>query len=81
MCSMNDDPSMFYIPVCKECGELLTVGNDTEPTHVFCDICDKAEHPADMTVDWNGETGQHISCENLSTRTMMNVGGNRTQNV
>lgn len=50
---------------CIECNEPLTVeglGGD-EPQHVFCDVCGKAEHPADLTPDWNGETGNHLSCE------------------
>lgn len=50
---------------CEECGQPLVVmtEEDTEPIHVFCDICGKAEHPADLTTDWNGETGNHVSCE------------------
>lgn len=53
--------------VCPVCSQPLTVEGDTDgtgdPQHVFCDICDRAEHPADLTADWNGETGQHLSCE------------------
>lgn len=59
--------------LCPDCGEPLTVEgsmtpedfatNGADPVHVFCDICRKAEHPADMTTDWNGETGNHRSCE------------------
>ena len=51
---------------CTECGEPLTVegnGDGIEPQHVFCDYCGEAEHPADLTPDWNGETGNHLSCE------------------
>lgn len=50
---------------CSECGEPLAVQDegDIEPQHIFCDICGKAEHPADLTPDWNGETGNHLSCE------------------
>lgn len=28
-----------------------------------CDICGKHEWSGDLTPDWNGETGNHISCE------------------
>lgn len=58
---------------CADCGEPLTVegssspeafaANGADPAHVFCDLCGKAEHPADLTPDWNGETGNHASCE------------------
>jgi hypothetical protein len=54
------------VPLCPLCGEPLTVegfGDGDEPQHVFCDICGLAEHPADLTPDWNGETGSHLSCE------------------
>lgn len=34
-----------------------------DPTFVTCDLCDGVETPADMTPDWNGETGCHRSCE------------------
>jgi hypothetical protein len=52
------------VPVCDICGLPLEVmlPGDTEPTHVFCDICGKAEHPADMTPNWDGETGAHLRC-------------------
>jgi hypothetical protein len=54
-----------------ECGAWLTVSGDRfdsepflgEPVHVFCDICGEHEHPADLTPDWNGGTGCHLSCE------------------
>lgn len=54
---------------CLDCGEPLTVEGDNDPAmtadpvHVFCDICGDAEHAADLTPDWNGETGNHRSCE------------------
>jgi hypothetical protein len=55
--------------VCGACGHTLTTYGDTDgsgdPIHVFCDICGKAEHPADLTSDWNGETGEHLSCRDL----------------
>lgn len=53
--------------ICPECGDPLTVNGSTDgmgdPVHVFCDWCHKAEHPADMPEDWDGETGCHLSCE------------------
>ncbi len=52
---------------CLECGEPLTVEGDGDgtgdPVHLFCDLCSKVEHAADLTTDWNGETGNHLSCE------------------
>lgn len=30
---------------------------------VTCDVCDKVEYPDNLTTDWNGETGCHLSCE------------------
>lgn len=58
---------IVYGITCGECGELLTVygnGDGTgEPVHLFCDLCTDAEHAADLTPDWNGETGNHRSCE------------------
>jgi hypothetical protein len=57
--------------VCAVCLMTLTVSGLRvdpdpfldEPQHVFCDICGEAEHPADLTTDWNGKTGCHLSCE------------------
>ena len=53
------------LDTCEECGEPLTEPDDpmADPQHVFCDVCGRAEHPADLTTDWNGETGTHRSCE------------------
>jgi hypothetical protein len=56
---------------CSRCGQYLTVSGEAvdpdpflgEPQHVFCDLCGLVEHPADLTPDWNGETGCHLSCE------------------
>jgi len=28
-----------------------------------CDICNKCEPWEDLTPNWNGETGNHFSCE------------------
>ena len=30
---------------------------------LHCDYCDVIENAADLTPDWNGETGCHLSCE------------------
>lgn len=58
---------VVYGITCDDCGQLLTVygnGDGTgDPVHVFCDLCTEAEHPDDLTTDWNGETGNHLSCE------------------
>lgn len=51
--------------LCQDCGESLLNADDEEPQHVFCDLCNGHEHPADLTTDWNGETGNHLSCEAL----------------
>lgn len=61
------------VPLCPECDQPLTVNGlltdaeaeagGHEPWHVFCDLCGGAEHPAEMTYDWNGDTGNHLSCE------------------
>ena len=39
--------------------------NDAKPgdDYVTCDICGRRESVDDLTPDWNGETGCHISCE------------------
>ena len=37
--------------------------DDTGPDVIHCDICDGEEYPDDLTPDWNGETGCHLSCE------------------
>jgi hypothetical protein len=58
---------------CPACGLRLTTSGEPEdpdpfledPHHVFCDFCGEAEHPADLTPDWNGETGNHLSCERV----------------
>lgn len=34
-----------------------------EPDVIYCDICGRGESPADLTPDWNGDTGCHRSCE------------------
>lgn len=34
-----------------------------DPELIFCDLCGASETPADLTPDWNGETGCHRSCE------------------
>lgn len=54
--------------LCRECGAPLVVQptGAIEPVHVFCDICGGTEHPADLTPDWNGETGSHRTCELLA---------------
>lgn len=57
--------------ICDECGQPTdgtAFETDDEPLHVFCDICGEREHPADMTPDWNGETGCHLSCEQVRYR-------------
>lgn len=58
------------VDVCPECGQpfdafpFIKKGDALmDPQHVMCDICGEHEHPADMTPDWNGETGCHLSCE------------------
>ena len=30
---------------------------------LHCDFCDVIEDAGDLTSDWNGETGNHLSCE------------------
>ena len=30
---------------------------------LHCDLCDVVENADDLTPDWNGETGNHLSCE------------------
>jgi len=57
--------------ICNECGQTLDAfpfgkAPGMDPWHVMCDICGEHEHPADMTPDWNGETGCHLSCEERS---------------
>jgi len=56
------------LDACPECGQSLYVDDPdaTEPTHVWCDICGGIEHPADLTPDWDGETGAHRSCEDAA---------------
>ncbi|HET7070117.1 MAG TPA: hypothetical protein VFI40_04785 [Nocardioides sp.] len=65
MCSAADDPTNYMR--CAACGETLIVEGDGDgtgaPVHLFCDYCPKVEHAADLTPDWNGETGNHLSCE------------------
>jgi len=39
--------------------EGLTYGDDFG----VCDLCGRAEPWADLTPDWNGDTGNHYSCE------------------
>jgi hypothetical protein len=54
---------------CPECGDSLAVLPEdalSDPVHVSCDLCGEVEHPADMTPDWNGETGCHLTCERAS---------------
>lgn len=34
-----------------------------DPDALHCDLCDVVETAADLTPDWNGETGNHLSCE------------------
>lgn len=34
---------------------------DNDALH--CDYCTTVESAADLTPDWNGETGNHVSCE------------------
>ena len=33
------------------------------PTTLHCDFCSRVEDADDLTPDWNGETGNHLSCE------------------
>lgn len=30
---------------------------------LHCDYCEAVENADDLTPDWNGETGNHLSCE------------------
>lgn len=57
--------------MCAECGEPLVVEDrdnpDGDPLHVFCDICGRVEHPADLTLGWNGGTGSHRLCDPSET--------------
>lgn len=36
------------------------------PTTLHCDFCSRVEDADDLTPDWNGETGNHLSCEAAS---------------
>ena len=36
---------------------------DDDPDRLACDVCGGVETAADLTPDWNGETGAHRSCE------------------
>ena len=36
---------------------------DDDPDRLTCDVCGGVETAADLTPDWNGETGAHRSCE------------------
>jgi hypothetical protein len=49
--------------------------HDVEPA---CDLCGKPEdhRPGWYEYDWNGETGNHLSCE----RDALNVEGDPTRN-
>ena len=54
-------------PTCPACGQdndpsgpgCACYGDDT----LHCDLCPKVETAADLTPDWNPETGNHLSCE------------------
>jgi hypothetical protein len=35
----------------------------TQEGILHCDFCPKVEYADDLTPDWNGETGNHLSCE------------------
>lgn len=43
-------------------GEGNPEDEDADPM-LHCDLCDKVEWSGDLTPDWNGETGNHLSCE------------------
>lgn len=45
--------------LCEECDVPL----EESPHHLHCDLCNDVEHSDDLTPDWNGETGNHLSCE------------------
>jgi hypothetical protein len=34
-----------------------------EDEALHCDLCTKVEWNGDVPIDWNGETGNHLSCE------------------
>lgn len=34
-----------------------------DPDRLTCDHCDRIETAADLTPDWNPDTGCHLSCE------------------
>lgn len=36
---------------------------DDDEGVLTCDHCEVIEHADDLTPDWNGETGNHLSCE------------------
>lgn len=63
-------PPETVVALCPDCGEALTVEGDGDgmgdPVHLFCDYCPNVEHAADLTPDWNGETGNHLSCESAA---------------
>lgn len=42
-------------------GEWIDILNDEDTLR--CDLCTTLECAADLTPDWNGETGNHLSCE------------------
>jgi hypothetical protein len=37
--------------------------DDDDPAVLTCDLCGKTENADDLTPDWNGDTGNHESCE------------------
>lgn len=48
--------------LCPSCREDLGMFMQVDPTMPRCDICGGLEEGS--TMGWNGETGQHVECEN-----------------
>ena len=44
-------------------GQVLAYNKRNDDPILTCDLCPKREWSGDLTPDWNGETGNHLSCE------------------
>jgi len=62
--SDNDGQIVVYtglaVDIMDMDGPLLVMADEGV---LHCDYCDRLEYADDLTPDWNGETGNHLSCE------------------